>query len=193
MTIPTFCSWGLSPRPSAGTKASRSKGLAAKSMTLTKKHTTAAGYPGDVGHQVGVASGRQQLGGGGEEREHHRPEEEGALLAGPEGGEDVVGGQIAAGVGGDVLDVEVVGDQPLPQRDGGHQPDSRTRRTPSGSPTGTAPAARASARRTRCTTHQSAERRRPRGRIVPAVSWNVRPWERPRSGNRTWRAHRWRG
>ena len=40
MTMPTFCSWGLSPLPSAGVNPMRSKGLAAKSMTETKNATT---------------------------------------------------------------------------------------------------------------------------------------------------------
>ncbi len=38
--MPMFCSWGLSPRPSGGVKGSRSNGLAAKTITVTKKVTT---------------------------------------------------------------------------------------------------------------------------------------------------------
>jgi hypothetical protein len=34
--IPGFCNWGLSPRPSAGVKGSRSNGFAANSMVQTK-------------------------------------------------------------------------------------------------------------------------------------------------------------
>ena len=49
MTIPTFCSCGFSPRPSAGVKASRSNGSAAKIITLTKKVMTAAVTPATYG------------------------------------------------------------------------------------------------------------------------------------------------
>src|SRR5687768_9502442 len=41
MTMPTFCSCGLRPRPSSGVKAMRSNGFSANSMTLTKNATTA--------------------------------------------------------------------------------------------------------------------------------------------------------
>src|SRR5947209_18095430 len=47
-TMPGFCSWGLSPLPSSGVKASRANGFAAKSITVTKNaataHTTPATY-----------------------------------------------------------------------------------------------------------------------------------------------------
>src|SRR2546429_5320004 len=47
-TMPGFCSWGLSPLPSSGVKASRANGFAANSITVTKNaataHTTPATY-----------------------------------------------------------------------------------------------------------------------------------------------------
>src|SRR3954463_13083071 len=49
MTMPAFWSCGLRPRPSAGVKPSRSKGLAAKSITLTKNATTAEVTPATYG------------------------------------------------------------------------------------------------------------------------------------------------
>ena len=78
------------------------------------------GDPGHIRHEVRVAARRQQLRQAREEREHHRPEEERSLLAGPERGDDEVGREVAAGVGGHVLDVEVVGDEPLPEGDRRH-------------------------------------------------------------------------
>src|SRR3954451_6148727 len=49
ITMPTFWSCGLRPRPSAGGKPSRSKGLAANSITLTKNATTADVTPATYG------------------------------------------------------------------------------------------------------------------------------------------------
>ena len=48
--MPGFCSCGLSPRPSAGVKGSRSNGLAPeKSMTATKNTVTAEVTPATYG------------------------------------------------------------------------------------------------------------------------------------------------
>ena len=58
--MPTFCSCGLSPRPSAGVKASRSNGFDPNSMTLTKNATTAEVTPATYGirsaYRRGVSS-----------------------------------------------------------------------------------------------------------------------------------------
>ncbi len=79
------------------------------------------GDAGDIRQQVGVAARGDPLGQRRKAGQHHRPEEQRALLPRPERRDDVVGGQVARGVGRDVLDVEVVGDDALPQGERRHE------------------------------------------------------------------------
>ncbi len=120
MIMPMFWSCGLRPLPSGGVKGRRSNGLEPNSITSTKKHHHRTGDRGHVRHQRAVARRGEPLGHRREAGQHHRPEQQRALLARPERRDDVIVRQVPGGIAGHVLDIEVVGDEPVPEAQRGH-------------------------------------------------------------------------
>src|SRR5437016_10829127 len=131
-TMPGFCSWGLSPLPSSGVKASRANGFAANSITVTKNaataHTTPATYgsSGAWRRDVNVTASEPNS-------DSTLAQKSRLPLARVQRRPGVEDRQVAAGVGGDVLDVEVVVEQrPLEREDrrdegGAHSEDGAAR------------------------------------------------------------------
>ncbi len=129
-----------------------------------------------------------------EDPEHRRPEEQRALLPGPERRDQVGLGQVARGVRRHVLDVEVVGDDPVPEGGARHQ--ERAEDRVHGAPE------RAHQLGAAAPGPREADGRRPQRqqeggpeRELAEQGHRVRPAVRgrPRSGSRTSRARRWPG
>ena len=158
-----------------------------------------AGDAGDVGQQAPVARRGQRLRQRAEDRQDHRPEQQRALLSGPERRNEVVGRQVARRVRRHVLDVEIVREDSLPQRNRGHQQRGAHRVGRRASLPRRARGGAASGPKKAMAALQHPSRSAAQSAKVPSSVMTGSGFlagllpDRARSASRTWRSRRWRG